>query len=369
VRQRRRHARTASEPVRRGGFFPAPRLAKRFHPPKNFDFENAEDEVLSWLSSAMQSSDASIEEHRRRRKGNRARRPRITSYYDFKEIETMTPAAALVIAALFDRHKQLAGIPIRVYDYEQWLPQVRKVLAQIGFFDLLGVDPSTVLPQDDPSPEAKIERFTSRRQLDPEEAGRLVDTLLGHIFAARPDVSDQDTIARTAKLFEALIEATENTRRHAYPEDLLLASNTVLPNWWLTGFSDPAERRVTLIVYDQGISVPGSLASSRHSDWDGHGWVNRIIKRFSRGSFDPDDPSTDHAKLRLAMKMGRSSTGEPHRGKGLPVVREAIKHCLHGRLHIFSRNGAYLEETGKRALSWQLAYPMPGTLIIWDLQL
>lgn len=352
--------------TRTAGFFPAPRYARKLAPPSDFDFEKNEDGVLQWLNRAMTNSLKAITGYHKR-KGRPARRTRVSSYYDFRLIKTMTPAAALVVAAFFDRHKQLAGVPIRVYDYEQWDPEVRRGLVQIGFFDLLGVDPRAIEIEEYGPRETKIERFTSQSKLQPAELSCLVDTLLGYILAANPDLADAETDRRTSKLFEALIEATENTRRHAYPDTH--SGYAVLPNWWLTGFADPKERKLTLIVYDQGISMPGSLASGRSSEWHGHTLVNRIIRRFSRGAFDQDDHSTDHAKIRLAMRMGQSSTGEPHRGKGLPVVREAIKHCIHGRLRILSRSGGYLEETGKRAISWPLSSPMPGTLIIWDLQL
>lgn len=350
------------------GFYPPPRYARRLAPPEHFDFSKDEEGVLQWLNVAFRHSTDVIKGRRRRRKRSKRRAlARVKSYYDFSKIKSITPEAALIIAAYFDRHGQLADVPIYVYDYEKWDPRVRETLEQVGFFDLLGLP--TPASQNVPTFGTKIERFASEDKLQPEEVGRLIDTLLAYLLAAHPGcLSDDQQIERTAKLFGALIEATENTRIHAYPKDTHRGF-TVLPNWWLTGSVDPTERRLTLIVYDQGISMPGSLASGRNSKWPGHSIVNGIIKRFSRGSFDPDDTITDHAKVRLAMKMGISSTGEAHRGKGLPVVREAIKHCRKARLHILSRNGGYLEETGKRAVSWPLKSPMIGTLIVWDLWL
>ncbi len=349
------------------GFYSPPRYARKLTPPEHFDFDKDAEGVLQWLNFAFNQSTDIIRNRRRRRPSKRRSLARVKGYYDFTKIKTMTPAAALIVAAFFDRHRQLAGVPIYVYDYDRWDPQVRETLAQVGFFELLGVPNPASQPA--PPNSTKIERFTSEGRLRPGEVGRLIETLLGYILAAHPGcLSDEQQIERTAKLFGALIEATENTRFHAYPADTHRGYGT-LPNWWLTGSVDPTQRRLTLIVYDQGISVPGSLASYRSSKWPGHGWINGIIRRFSKGSFDPDDTIADHAKVRLAMKMGISSTGEEHRGKGLPVVRQAITHCDRARLHILSRNGAYLEETGKRAVSWHLKSPMIGTLIVWDLWL
>lgn len=352
---------------RQTGFFPAPRGARKLNPPEHFDFNVDEAGVLRWLKDQFDVSTSAIRKAHKTKKKRRGPM-RVKSFHDFTKIKTMTPAAALVIAAFFDRHRQRGGFPIHVYDYEKWDPAVRAILAQVGFFDLLEV-PFALDQGPQPAQTAKIERFASERKLQPEELGHLVDKLLGYILEAHPDcLSSDQAIVRTAKLFGALVEATENTRRHAYPEDTH-TDYAVLPNWWLTGFADASERHLTLIVYDQGISMPGSLAATRPSSWPGHDMVNRIIERFSKGKFHPDDIVTDHAKIRLAMKMGISSTGDSHRGKGLTVVREAIKHCERARLHILSRNGGYLEETGKRAKSWPLSSPMVGTLIVWDLWL
>ncbi len=346
------------------GFYAAPRGARRIAPPEHFDFDRDPEGVLDWLNFAYKDSTQVI---KNRRKRKRRRIARVKAYYDFTKIKTMTPAAALIIAAFFDRHQKLGDVPIYVYEYEQWEPQVRETLAQVGFFDLLGLPAPASQPM--PAHSMKIERFASESNVRSEDVGRLIDTLLTYLLTAHPGcLSDAEQTARTAKLFDALIEATENTRIHAYPQDTHRGFAT-LPNWWLTGSVDPSQRRLTLIVYDQGISMPGSLASYRQSKWPGHDLVNRVIERFSRGSFGLDDKITDHAKVRLAMKMGISSTGDAHRGKGLPVVREAIKHCLKGRLHILSRNGAYLETTGEKAVSWHLKSPMIGTLIVWDLWL
>lgn len=88
-----------------------------------------------------------------------------------------------------------------------------------------------------------------------------------------------------------------------------------------------------------------------------------------RGEYDENDPASDHAKIRLAAKYGYTSTDDPHRGKGLPVVREAIRHCRRGRLHILSRFGEYVEESGQKPTSRVLNHPVPGTLIVWELWL
>ncbi|KQX35301.1 hypothetical protein ASD04_14765 [Devosia sp. Root436] len=334
--------------------------------PPIFAVENAE--FLEWLSNSFSRSSRHLARiTRRRAQGRRIKRVRGLSYSDFAMIKQMTPEAALVVAALYDRNRTLSQSATHVYNLADWSPSVRDTLGRIGFFEILGLPSNEVIALSDPL--TRIERFNSSAQVESVELGQLVEKLLDYLIAAHPGcLTGDETVARTIKLYSALIEATENTRRHAYPVDFSSA-NPVQPNWWLTGAITEAERKLSLVVYDQGISIPGSLAAHRDSQWAGHNYVNRVLKRFTKGAFDDDDPISDHAKIRLAMRHGWTSTSSSHRGKGLPVVREAISHCQHGILHILSRNGAYREETGRKPQSWHLSSPMPGTLIIWDLWL
>lgn len=368
----RARAKSLPPPEQRTGLFmAAPKKALALSVPPIFtvDGEGA-DEFIAWINKRNAGLTKWLVTRRDRLlRGKPPRNTRVKLYSDFRMIETMSPAAALVVAAHYDRGRQLAGDAINVYDYDDWKPAVRLTLEQVGFFDVLDV-PGAAIPA--PSSDARtmrIARYESGDKLRQERLGLMVQQLLEYIMIADPDcLSNDERILRTAQLFDALVEATENTRRHAYPDDLH-DPTIVLPNWWLTGSADPQERKLTLVVYDLGVSIPGSLASHRPSQWAGHNRVNRAIRRFMRGEFDENDPASDHAKIRLAAKYGYSSTDEEHRGKGLPVVREAIKHCRRGRLHILSRFGEYIEESGSKPISRQLEHALPGTLIVWDLWL
>lgn len=306
---------------------------------------------------------------RRKARGKAPKRSRGHSFSDFRGILSITPAAALVVAAHYDRQRQLTDHKIKVYEYQDWQPQVRAVLEQVGFFDILDV-PGAARPKDTGGARTmRIARYESGAKLRQERLSLMVQQLLDYMLIADPEcLSGNDRFLRSAQMWEALVEATENTRRHAYPDDYQ-ESGVVLPNWWLTGSADPEERKLTLVVYDLGVSIPGSLASHRPSQWAGHGKVNRAMRRFFKGEYDENDPASDHAKVRLAAKYGYSSTDELHRGKGLPVVRDAIRHCRRGRLHILSRFGEYVEESGSKPISRMLDHPMPGTLIVWELWL
>lgn len=339
--------------------------------PKVFSIDENADSFIQWLGRHYDSMTSwLLKINKRRGKGKPIKANRVPYYSDFKSIRKMTPAGALVTAALYDRGRQLSGSSLRVYDYDKWDSAVRQTLEQVGFFQILdiNIDSKNIVHQYN-SNIVKIERFETGDVLKQDKFGLLVDKLLSYLLEGDDEYFSNDKrIVRTAKLYDALVEATENTRRHAYPDDIRTKPE-VLPNWWLTGSVNSEERKLTLVVYDLGISIPGSLASHRDSQWAGHNYVNRVIKRFTKGEFDENDPQSDHAKIRLAMKHGYSATGLSYRGKGLPVVREAIRYCQRGRLHILSRYGEYVEETGKKPTSKQLASAMPGTLIVWELWL
>lgn len=342
--------------------------------PREFTFGDRREEFIEWYDRSTRFVAAWLAKVRRRRaSGKRIKDAHPRRFSDFRQIKEISAPAALIVAALYDRRRQVSGVPLGTYHYDEWRPEVRQMLQGIGFFEILEM-PEAKLNEDLESSENerqlfKIARYESGDRLKQERFETLITDLLRYIMAANPScLSGEEKIEQTARLFAALVEATENTRLHAYPEDVR-NDPTILPNWWLTGAANPAERKLTLVVYDQGISIPGSLASHRKSQWAGHSRINRIINRFSKGEFDQDDPVSDHAKIRLAMMHRHSATELDFRGNGMGVVREAIRYCDRGALHILSRNGEYIEQSGQKPISRQLAHPMPGTLIIWELWL
>jgi hypothetical protein len=165
------------------------------------------------------------------------------------------------------------------------------------------------------------------------------------------------------RLFDALVEATENSRQHAYPEEGVYEHEHV-GRWWMTGAVDAKNKQIAIVVYDQGVSIPGSIHR-----WAGYGRVKRGLMWVFGQEPSPNDNAFDGARLHLAMSKQESSTGQSERGHGLQVVRRVIDECARGRLRIVSRAGEYVYETGKKPVARQLAVPLPGTLLEWNLWL
>jgi hypothetical protein len=70
-------------------------------------------------------------------------------------------------------------------------------------------------------------------------------------------LNDPITMAARLRLYSALVEAFENSRRHAYPKTASI--NPAVSHWWMSGAACQAEKRLTLVVYDQGVTIPASL--------------------------------------------------------------------------------------------------------------
>lgn len=334
--------------------------------PHEMSVENNYQEVASWISGQrVRFSNAILHAKQRRELGLSPPKPSRQSFADYSDIQSMTPATALVLASEYDRAQALSGAKLGVYGLNKWKPEVKRLLSEIGFFRLLGIESPDLLPENSHI-YVTIERFESGSKLDPEKIAELVNQLIPKVYRLAPEaITDMDRRKNTAQMFSALIEAIENTRQHAYPKSGGQGAK-LLPKWWLTGAAYPDERRLTLVVYDQGVSIPASVGSLHNAAWPGNNRVIRALKKLVGDSYKLDDPMLDAAKIRLAVQYGKSSTQQAHRGKGLHAIRDAIEHCPEGRLRIISRQGEYLIKRGKKPTSTNLGVQLAGTLIIWD---
>jgi hypothetical protein len=193
----------------------------------------------------------------------------------------------------------------------------------------------------------------------------LIETLADMMVRVDPDLLDAGEFDEARlQLFGALVEATENTRLHAYPVDW--EDPESVRRWWMTGAVDAREKRLTLIVYDQGMSIPASLPK-----WAGYAQIEAGLRRLFRNRDRPhsDSGALDAISLRFAMAIRRSSSGLENRGKGLHVFKDVIDRCRDGKLRIISRRGEFVYEKGRRPRATLLATPLPGTLVEWDLKL
>jgi hypothetical protein len=115
-------------------------------------------------------------------------------------------------------------------------------------------------------------------------------------------------------------------------------------------------------------TIPVSLSSER-TDWDLLGPFKALWAKLKGRPIRPTDSEYDGFTIELAMQMGRSRTGEVHRGKGLPAIDSIIDLCDEGYVAIRSRRGEYLRHKGKEPVITNRVSPLDGTMIFWRLTL
>lgn len=268
----------------------------------------------------------------------------LRNYRDFSCLTQITPGAALLVAAEYDRARQIAGVPLSVVDLERWDHDVYASLRALGFFELLDLPEAPMLALPD---GFFIQRLASEAAANSKPA---IDQIVDLFGKAGGDAGLR------LDLCGAVVDALENVKDHAYPQDCFVGIRHV-PNWWFTGAAHRDKRWLMLGLYDQGITIPVSLPRR----FGGTEVKAAFARRFGL-SFDVTDPKYDGQALDIAMRLSATSTGEPFRGKGLSKIREVVSRCKGGELRIVSRSGEYLFRSGRAAFrNHEVA--LPGTYI------
>jgi hypothetical protein len=260
----------------------------------------------------------------------------------FDELKFISPAAALVLASEVDKWNQLVQGRLRA-DVDSWDPPIRRLLSQMGYFDLLGLSRPVLSGTESTVSFLKFRRGGSGES----DSGKMAKDL-------RIDVEKivGKGISRH-HLFEGLSEAITNVIQHAYPPSM----SSIGKQWWLSASFDRNRRNLHVMFYDQGVGIPNTLPTSH--------LFESMKALFSRWS--------DSEKIQAAMEYGRSSVGEPQRGKGLQNLLEFARVYDEGRLSIYSRNGLYRVEHTRdnkiETIKRDHKRSIGGTLIEWSVKL
>lgn len=291
--------------------------------------------------------------------GKGRQRKRIRGFLDCSKIREISTSAALVFAAEYERLVAIIGSPPPLVNLHEWNENVFKRLFELGFFQSIGVtpdQPELLLSADQ---DIMTLRFLSGSNAkDTKKAGEML-VELGNFLDSTQSLPEDIKVPLTSALSEAMI----NVKQHAYPSDYRFAYRHV-QRWWLTGSANRKTRTLTIVIYDQGATIPVTyarvkkLASIRS-------WIESNFNKEASHPFD-----NDGVNLAAAVRFGNSQTDEPHRGKGLPDMKFAIDQCKNGKLTILSRGGRYVYN-GLTQTSEHSSYPasIGGTLIEWSLTL
>lgn len=299
----------------------------------------------------------------RRQRRQPANRP-IKGIFDFRTVDKICPATALILCSIYDV-RQARGGDFQVYDYEEWKPAVKDTFTKIGFFSWLRFRGIDTPGQEQALP---IEAFQSETEADARVTGTYLTKLITSFNKAREEVRTSKIEAETLKrVASAIIEAVENSVRHAYtpgtPKDLRR-------KWWIGGVSEPHLGEVKVMCYDAGVSIPSSIENS-HLD-DPHGvrqYVRKVFSRFLRLNRVRADDGLDHKRVEIAVKYLASSTRQEGAGKGLSHIASTINELPDGDIQIYSRRAYMKFRKDGKTISQLLPAPLPGTLIVWRISL
>jgi hypothetical protein len=230
---------------------------------------------------------------------------------DFSRLSGISTSAALALASEVDQWNQRCSFKLRAAVHT-WHPDVKKLLLEMGYFELLGIKRPDVL---------KIETDKTFLQFRRGESGPGRDG--GQIAVElRTDIeSVADKTINKMLLFGGLSEAITNVGHHAYdPVD-----SRLVKQWWVSASFKRNTQELKVTFYDHGRGIPNTLPSWKH--------FNRISEFFWQMS--------NSQKITSAVKLGKSSTGDEERGQGLQNLLEFSRAYENGTLTIYSLRGKY----------------------------
>jgi anti-sigma regulatory factor (Ser/Thr protein kinase) len=281
----------------------------------------------------------------------------LVGYYDFSKIKHISTAAAVVLAAEYERIAKLnREIPPTV-DLDKWTDDVFRTLYQLGFFEIVGLSPQrpAVVTGNDTALTMQIVSMKNADDLaDVDKALQR----LGEFLNPARRIPDRVII----DLLTGLSEAISNVTNHAYSGD----NSDPLPHigsLWISATADRSENSLTVVVFDQGVTIPFTYPRIGRLEK-----VTRFLARALKTGV-AHEYENDGTYIRAAMKFGGSSTDQKHRGRGLPQMIDVLNVTGAGRMTVYSRGGWCQRDASGRFTSGAVSYSIGGTLIEWTLEL
>lgn len=218
---------------------------------------------------------------------------------------------------------------------------VREVLDQIGLLERIGQRPANCDGDQEHDQSVRHWRYATGTRVD-EEPGDVLEEHEGRI---------------THSLMESMqigvTEALLNSLHHAY---LRPREDGCKPfkekRWWM--FTHERDGMLHVAVCDLGIGIPRSLPLK---------WSKDLLKRLL-SIFDTGSPHL--AAIRMALILGKSSTGEKHRGNGLPQIWNASRASSAGQVGIHSGRAFLGFDSAKQVeTASEFKTDLLGTLVTW----
>jgi hypothetical protein len=286
----------------------------RLAAPRNFSLHKNPEEMLSFF--------ADIE--RRLRIGE-------PIYIDMANVENLSVDSVMYLLAVmhnmrYVRHDlQIVGsVPKSAANYS--------LLRQCGFFEFVNA-PSIPKLQS----ESNAVHITQGHDTNPQVAKRLSMFIQEKMAISR---------IQARPLYDTLVELMSNTRQHAYEEE-----SQVSQEWFVFARHEENSRTASFLFLDTGRGIPTTISQS---------WME-AFRRYLAGK--GMRVGSESSMIRSALEGAyRTRTKEPHRGKGLPSIRQLQDNGYFDKLMIISNRG-YVSPN----LDMETAGSLRGALFYWEM--
>ena len=264
---------------------------------------------------------------------------------DFTATRKILPEGMLLIVAELDRAMRMGRTDQQVGcalppPKSEEARIVREVLIQIGLLHRIGHAPAPTSASDrDHHETVRHWRYATGTRVD-EEPGDVLEAHEGRI------ASSLMTSVQVG-LSEALLNSLHHAYRVARADGCARFKER---RWWM--FTNERNGTLSVIVCDLGIGIPRSLPLT---------WDRKLLKLL--GNY-MGGRSPDVAAIRMALILGESSTGDEHRGKGLPQVWNATRTSSAGGVGILSGK-AYVGSDSDGEYESTFSTSMLGTMVAW----
>ncbi|HIF9351547.1 hypothetical protein [Photobacterium damselae] len=269
---------------------------------------------------------------------------------NFDALRCISTEAALALTAEISNWEDSVRNKLRP-SIKQWDEAIYSQFHDLGFFDLFQNKPLKKPLVNQYASEKKLVKY-QKADCNRKGATRILRDSIHELVG-----NDIDT---WTFLHSGLEEAITNVGHHAYPAECELRPKEKC--WYLTASYIKRKKELKIAFFDQGVGIPNTLETSKLKEK-----VDFYIAKISRSR-----KKLDETLLEAAIEVGRTSTGDPDRGNGLPDLLEFIRKTGNGELNIFSGFGHYkltVTDYNEKQHTSRLPLAMQGTLIVWSVTL
>ncbi|WP_152608516.1 hypothetical protein [Croceibacterium mercuriale] len=258
---------------------------------------------------------------------------------DFSDTQHIHPTGGLLLTAELDRAKRISEQLFDVKIVNSEVPTINAVLNQIGIAEICGV--ALEVEDADKAENVRHWRFATGERIN-HQTTRAFEQFEGKLAGNL-----------RKGMWKSISEALGNSALHAYVAPRGTGTKRMgHKRWWM--FSQERDERLTVVVCDLGIGIPNSLPLKMEPS---------ALSRLYDGIVGQ---GRDCRAIRGAIKLGASSTGEAHRGKGLPQIWHELRDLNADSVTILSNKGAvsWSRETNSER-SFEYNESIFGTVISW----